>query len=157
MRLTTFSDYALRTLTYLGLRSDRLATIPEIAAAYGISENHLMKVAQHLVASGYVESVRGKGGGLRLARPPAAIGIGEVIRRTEESLALAECFDPKHSDCCIAGTCALQGILDRALGAFFAVLDGYTLADLLRPRGGLVRVLFIPVPRDRGPAKRAVT
>ncbi len=147
MRLTTFSDYALRTLMYLGLRSDRLATIPEIAAAYGISENHLMKVAQHLVASGYVESARGKGGGLRLARPPEAIGIGEVIRHTEESLSLAECFDPEQSDCCITGTCALKGILGRALAAFLAVLDDYTLADLLRPRTGLARVLLAAQPR----------
>lgn len=154
MRLTTFSDYSLRALTYLGLRRDRLATIPEIAAAYGVSENHLMKVVQHLVASGFVESVRGKGGGLRLARPPETIGIGEVIRRTEERLALAECFDPQHSSCCIAGTCALQGILGRALGAFFAVLDEYTLADLLRPRGGLARVLFAAGPRARGSARR---
>lgn len=156
MRLTTFSDYSLRALMYLGLRRDRLATIPEIAAAYGISENHLMKVAQHLVASGYVESVRGKGGGLRLARPPEAIGLGEVIRRTEESLALAECFDPKHPDCCIAGTCALQGILGRALGAFLAVLDDYTLADLLRPRAGLARVLLTGNPRARGAARRGI-
>jgi len=142
MRLTAFSDYSLRTLMYLGLRRGRIATIPDVAAAYGISENHLMKVARHLVAAGYVESVRGKGGGLRLARPPEAIGIGEVIRTTEETLALAECFDPDHSRCPIAGTCALRQVLGRALNAFLTVLDEYTLSDLLRPRGALGRILF---------------
>jgi Rrf2 family nitric oxide-sensitive transcriptional repressor len=151
MRLTTFSDYCLRTLTYLGLQRDRLATIPEIAGAYGISANHLTKVVQRLVALGYVESLRGKGGGLRLARTPAAISVGELVRATEESLALAECFDPERSTCPIAADCVLQRALGRALDAFLAVLDEYTLADLLRPRSGLARALAL----SEAPARRA--
>jgi Rrf2 family nitric oxide-sensitive transcriptional repressor len=157
MRLTTFSDYCLRTLMYLGLRRDRLATIPEIAGAYGISANHLTKVVQRLVALGHVESVRGKGGGLRLARPPAAISVGALVRATEESLALAECFDPARSTCPIAPDCVLQRALGRGLDAFLAVLDEYTLADLLRPRTGLSRALAAadaPVPRAARPARR---
>lgn len=95
-----------------------------------------------------------RGGGLRLARPPEAIGIGEVIRSTEETLALAECFDPDRSRCPIAGTCALQRVLGRALNAFLAILDEYTLVDLLRPRGGLGRLLFTECARSRPAAGR---
>lgn len=142
---------------YLGSQRGRIATIPDVAAGYGISANHLMKVAQHLVAAGYVESVRGKGGGLRLACPPEAIGIGEVIRSTEETLALAECFDPGHSRCPVAGTCALQRVLGRSLSAFLAVLDEYTLVDLLRPRGGLGRLLFTERTPTRPRRRRRVT
>ncbi len=141
MRLTSFADYSLRVLMYLGVQGDELATIGGIAAAYGISENHLMKVVHFLALQGYVETVRGKGGGLRLARPPERIGIGEVVRATEESLALVECFDAEQNQCNIAPACVLKGVFRKASDAFFAELDRYTLADLLRPAPRLVRIL----------------
>lgn len=145
MRLTTFSDYSLRVLMYLGVHDGRLATAGEIAATYGISENHLVKVVHHLARRGYIETTRGKGGGMRLARPPQKINVGEVVRGTEDSLTLVECFDQANSDCRIEPACVLKGILGRALNAFFTVLDRHTLADLLVPKGKLARML---VPSD---------
>ena len=130
MRLSIFSDYNLRVLMYLGVQSDRLATIAEIAAAHEISENHLMKVVHQLGRSGYIETVRGKGGGMRLARAPKEIVLGDVIRQSEGDIAMAECFLEKSS-CRIQPACRLKWILGEALGAMFLVFDGYTLADLL--------------------------
>lgn len=141
MRLTTYSDYTLRVLMYLGVRRGELVTIAEIASAYGISENHLMKVVHYLGRQGYVETVRGKGGGLRLLRDPEKIGVGEVVRGTEENLALVECFDAEENQCNIAPACLLKGVFKKAAGAFFAELDRYTLADLLRPAARLARIL----------------
>lgn len=141
MRLTTFSDYTLRVLMYLGVRRGELVTIAEIAAAYGISENHLMKVVHFLGRQGYVETVRGKGGGLRLVMDPGKIGIGEVVRGTEENLALVECFDAEQNQCNIEPACLLKGIFKKAANAFFAELDRHTLADLLRPTPKLARIL----------------
>ncbi|HKU71270.1 MAG TPA: Rrf2 family transcriptional regulator [Burkholderiales bacterium] len=141
MRLTHFTDYALRVLMYLGsrARADRLSTIGDIATAYGISENHLMKVVHHLARHGYIETTRGKGGGMKLARAPEMINIGEVVRGTEDDFALVECFGPNNGDCrCpIVKTCALSGTLAHALDTFFRVLDAQTLADAIKPRGGL--------------------
>jgi Rrf2 family nitric oxide-sensitive transcriptional repressor len=148
MRLTMHTDLALRTLMYLGLASDRLASIPEIAAAYRISENHLTKVVLGLARAGFIETLRGRGGGLRLAMPPEEIRIGAVVRGMQEDLALVACFsasgqpggDPLASGCAIAGLCRLQSTLGEALGAFLAVLDGKTLADLLpRSASGAMR------------------
>ena len=142
MRLTNFTDYTLRVLIYLGAhqREGRLATIGDVAAAYGISDNHLMKIVHHLATQGYVETTRGKGGGMRLARAPESINIGDVVRGAEEDLVLVECFRRGNPECPIAPACALQGILGRALSAFFEVLDGKTLADLLKPRAQLVGI-----------------
>lgn len=137
MRLSAFSDYSLRVLMYLGAQTDRLATIAEIAAAHDISKSHLMKVAHQLGRGGYIETVRGKGGGLRLAHEPQEIIVGEVIRQTESDFTLAECFSDK-STCRIQGACCLPAILNEALKAMFLVLDGYTLADLLRTPSGLM-------------------
>jgi Rrf2 family nitric oxide-sensitive transcriptional repressor len=150
MRLTTFSDYSLRVLIYLGTTRQRLATIDEIATAYGISGNHLMKVVHHLGRHGYVETVRGKGGGMRLARPPESINVGQVARATEDSFALVDCFEGGEADCRIARVCVLRQALSQALEAFLAALDRYTLADLLAPERPLARILT-PLPaRARG-------
>ena len=147
MRLTSFTDYTLRVLIYLGShRGQRgLATIGDIASAYGISENHLMKIVHHLARQGYVETIRGKGGGMRLAREPGSIRIGEVVRGTEDELKLVDCSPAGGAECPILPACALRGLLGEALGAFFEVLDRRTLADLLEPRAQLVRIL-----RDAG-------
>jgi Rrf2 family transcriptional regulator, nitric oxide-sensitive transcriptional repressor len=136
MRLTAYTDYTLRTLIYLALRPDRLATIAEIAAAYRISTNHLMKVVHQLALAGDVATLRGQHGGLRLARPAAVINIGAVVRRTEPDWELAACFG-SGPGCVIAQHCVLAGALDEALAAFMAVLDRYTLADLVEPRDRL--------------------
>lgn len=144
MRLSTFSDYCLRVLMYLGERTDRLSTIGEIARAHAISEHHLTKVAHQLGRGGYVETVRGKGGGMRLARAPREIVLGEVLRQTETDFALVECFGG-DSHCFMEGACQLQAVLGEALAAMFRVLDGYSLADLLHRPDGSTRVLgFLP-------------
>ncbi|PKO90171.1 MAG: Rrf2 family transcriptional regulator [Betaproteobacteria bacterium HGW-Betaproteobacteria-12] len=140
MRLSSFSDYSLRVLMYLGVHAGRLATVGEIAAAYGISDNHLTKVVHLLGRLGYVETVRGKGGGIRLGRQAGAISLGEVIRQTENDFALVECF-ASGSQCHIRAACRLPPILDEALAAMFGVLDRYTLADLLQGPGHLDRML----------------
>lgn len=139
MRLTRYSDYSLRVLMYLGLQGDRLSSIREIADVYGISESHLMKVVQALGQFGYVATLRGRGGGLRLAKPPSEINLGDVVRNTEDDVALVECFSDR-SACRIAGPCRLEHVLRKALEAFFDVLDDYTLADLLRPKFNALKV-----------------
>jgi len=141
VRLTVYTDFSLRVLMFLALRGDRLATIAEIAKAYGISKNHLMKVAHQLGLAGYVETVRGKGGGLRLARQPQDIVIGEVVRRTEPDMTLVPCFAPDDASCAIFPSCALRGALSEARDAFLAALDKHTLADLVRPRAPLQKLL----------------
>ncbi|MBP8296038.1 MAG: Rrf2 family transcriptional regulator [Burkholderiales bacterium] len=136
MRLTVFSDYTLRVLMYLALDRSRLATIPEIAQAYGISGNHLMKVVHQLARAGIVESVRGKGGGIRLARAPEEIRLGEIVRTSEGDAPIVECLSQEPHGCRIASSCRLQGILVDAFDALYVALDRHTLADLVdRPRG----------------------
>lgn len=132
MRLTSFSDYNLRVLMYLALYPDELVTIQQIAAAYDISVNNLMKVVQHLAKQGDVTALRGKGGGLRLARPPQQIAVGDVVRRMETDLALVECFH-ETSRCLLTSTCQLKGVLGAALEAFFASLDKVALSEVLGP------------------------
>ena len=143
MRLTIYTDFSLRVLMFLALKGDGLATIAEVAKAYGISKNHLMKVAHQLGVAGYVETVRGKGGGLRLARRPQDIVIGEVVRRTEPDMALVPCFSPTGPAGAIFPSCALRGALSRSLDAFLSALDGCTLADLVRPQAPLQRLLSL--------------
>lgn len=148
MQLTAFSDYTLRVLIYLGLRQDRLATISEIAGAYGISKNHLMKVVHHLATLGYIETTRGKGGGIKLKLPPDKINVGQVVRDSETDTALVECFEPDRSCCRITPACTLRGIFREALEAFFQILERYTLADLLQTQDRLAAILFHP-PKAR--------
>jgi len=142
MRLTRYTDYAIRVLLYLGARPGKLSSIAEISRAYGISQNHLMKVAHELGKAGYVEGVRGRSGGIRLARPPDGINVGAVVRLTEDGFELVEC-----SSCLIAPACGLTGALDEALAAFMAILDGYTLADLLKKRSKLVRLFDVELAK----------
>ncbi len=141
MKLTTFSDYTLRVLMFLALNRGRLATIPEIAAAYGISENHLMKVVHQLARAGVIESVRGKGGGIRLAREPEAIRLGQIVRVSEGGAPIVECLSGDAGACRIAPVCRLAGILVRAFDALYAALDEYTLADLVQSPRGLKTLL----------------
>ena len=146
MRLTTYTDYALRLLMYVALKDDGLATISEVAAGYGISKNHLMKVAHQLGLAGYVATVRGRSGGLRLAKPAKAITLGDVVRDSEQDMALVPCFDPADRSCTIRSCCTLRRALGEASAAFLDVLDGYTLADLVKPRAPLARLLAIELP-----------
>ncbi|MCG8594602.1 MAG: Rrf2 family transcriptional regulator [Kiloniellales bacterium] len=145
MRLTTHTDYALRVLMYLALRPGESSTIQEIAESYAISKNHLMKVVQNLGAAGWIETSRGRGGGLRLAKPPEAIDLGAVVRATEEDLALVECFKPEQNLCAITSACRLKGVFAEALEAFFQVLSNYTLADLVRRPRSLARLLELEI------------
>jgi Rrf2 family nitric oxide-sensitive transcriptional repressor len=142
MRLTQHSDYSLRVLMYLGVRPDRLATIQEIAMAYGISENHLMKVVHRLAQNGFVETVRGRGGGLRLKGSTDQIRIGAVVRAVEEDFSLVECFG-SGGTCRIAEVCRLKRALRQALGAFLDSLDTWTLADLVQKPKALVDALAL--------------
>jgi Rrf2 family nitric oxide-sensitive transcriptional repressor len=158
LRLTIYTDYSLRLLIYLALKEDGLATIAEVARQYGVSKNHLMKVAHQLGVAGYVETVRGRSGGLRLAKPASAIGLGEVVRHTEPDMALVPCLaEGKISDsiCAIQRCCVLQRALDKARDGFLEVLDSYTLADLAKPRTPLRELLAIPQGIAVPPAKRA--
>lgn len=141
MRLTTFTDYCLRVLMYVGIQDGELATIDEIAASYGISRNHLMKVVFRLRQLGYLTTVRGKGGGMSLAQDPAEVNLGQLVRQTEEDTALAECFRATGAACRIEPCCVLKTVLGEALEAFFAVLDDHTLADLLTPQAALARLM----------------
>ncbi len=155
MRLSTFSDYTLRVLMYLGARPERLATIAEIAASHGISESHLMKVVHHLGRCGWIETVRGKGGGMRLALAPQQIVLGDVIRQTESDFVLVECFGADAS-CRIQEACRLNAILSEALNALFLVLDGYTLADLLANPQGLIPAIARSDAACREPATNSI-
>lgn len=135
MRLTRYTDYAMRVLLYLGARPEALCSISEVSRAYGISQNHLMKVVNDLARAGYVASVRGRFGGIRLGRPAGEINVGAVVRHTEDGFDLVDC-----AGCVIAPACGLTGALDEALAAFMRVLDDYTLEDLLARRGDMRRL-----------------
>jgi len=146
MRLTAYTDYTLRTLMYLSVNIGQQATIADIARAYRISETHLMKVVHQLGVAGDIETIRGRNGGIRLAKPAASINLGATIRRTEADLALVPCFESGQA-CAIDGACALNAVLRDALDAFLAVLDRYTIADLVTPRRELAALLGIGISR----------
>lgn len=138
MRLTQWTDYALRVLMYCAAQQQREAapTIAEIAQVHGISRSHLMKVVMTLSAQGWLSTTRGRGGGLRLMKPAEQTLIGEVVRQMEEDFNLVECFNAQGNTCRIEGSCQLKGVLSQALQAYMAVLDGVTLAELVQPVTG---------------------
>nr|WP_106779693.1 Rrf2 family transcriptional regulator [Lysinibacillus timonensis] len=142
MRLTLYTDYSLRVLLYLGIKGpERLSTIKEIADNYHISKNHLMKVTYDLGQLGFIETIRGRGGGIRLAKDPKDINIGEVVRNTEEDFHLVECFNSENNLCRISPACQLKNALGEALKAYLQVLDQYTLADFLISKDELMKLL----------------
>lgn len=149
MRLTRYSDYAMRVLLYLGRRPNELSSIADIARAYGISQNHLMKVVSDLVSAGYLESVRGRNGGIRLARPASKINVGALLRHTEDDFDLVGC-----GSCIIAPACGLTSMLEEAVEAFLAVLDGYSLADVLARKGDFSHLLHC-IGSSSGAKRRA--
>jgi Rrf2 family nitric oxide-sensitive transcriptional repressor len=142
MHLTRFTDNALRCLTYLALHPGGTETVGTIARRMALSEDHLVKVVQRLAQLGYVETMRGRGGGVRLVMEPAKINIGGVVRQTEESLRIVECFDATLNTCPISPACGLAPALGEALEAFLEVLDRYTLKDFTRSRAKLVKLLI---------------
>ncbi|MBM5571120.1 MULTISPECIES: RrF2 family transcriptional regulator [Deefgea] len=149
MRLNVFTDYCLRTLIYVGVQDGGIVTRSEIASAYDISDNHLMKVVNFLSRNGFIETARGKGGGMRLARAANDISVGALVRLSEADSPIVECFDREHSTCSIVAVCRLKGILNEAMQALYLVLDRYSLADLISNPVELNAVFRIPVPERR--------
>ena len=165
MRLTEYTDYTLRVLMYCAAHPLQLVTIGELAERYAVSKNHLMKVVNDLARQGLLETTRGRGGGLRLLKDPAAIRIGDVVRASETDFRLVECFDARTDTCTLTPTCRLKYLFDSALRAYFKELDGATLADIAAPMpssrkagagsvrgGGLVAPMMAP-RRRLGPVK----
>jgi Rrf2 family nitric oxide-sensitive transcriptional repressor len=151
MRLTLHTDYALRVLIQAGVNDGRLTTIADIAKSFGISKNHLMKVVNDLGRNGYLETVRGRNGGIRLMRRPREINIGKVVRDMEDELDVLGCLD--HTGYCrIERVCVLRGAVRDATAAFLAVLDDFTLADLIAPRRALASLLLAQRPAAAGAA-----
>ena len=150
MRLKSYTDYALRVLMHLAAKPDRLSSIAEIARTYRISHNHLMKVVHDLRKEGFLDAVRGRSGGVRLARPAAEITVGDVVRHTEAGFDLVEC-----GSCVIAPACALTAALHEARSAFMTVLDGYSLADLVEDRKAGLRELLASFDKVSAPAQAA--
>lgn len=146
MRLTLHSNHAIRLLMYCALRPGKVMRTADIARANRVSEHHLTKIAQCLAYLGVVETVRGRSGGITLAKAPEDINLGEVIRFTEDNLEIAECFNLETNTCPLAPECRFSKILQQALAAFLSVLDGYTLADLVMPGAQLKPLLGIDTP-----------
>lgn len=151
MRLARMTDYAIRLLMYVAQQPDRLCTIAEVAGAYGISETHLMKITHQLALAGWLGTTRGKGGGIRLARPPEQIPLGGVVRTMEPDFYIVECFSTGNT-CSLTGSCELTGVMDGALRQFMAYLDSRTLADVLPSAPGAPRPIRLHPP---APAKEA--
>ena len=141
MRLTLHTDFALRVLIQVGLNDGKLTTINDIAETFGISKAHLMKVVNHLSQKGYLDTVRGRNGGIRLTRDQCDINIGQVVRDTEDQLNVIGCLEHRGY-CPIERVCVLRGVLRDATEAFLAVLDAHTLADLIKPQKALSSLLF---------------
>ena len=140
MRLTAFTDYSLRVLIHVATAPEGRTTIAQVARAFDISEHHLVKVVHLLGREGLLLNTRGRNGGLALARPPAAINVGAVVRVTEGGDVPAECFE-ENGRCVLTPVCKLSGVLADALAAFYRVLDGHTLADLIANRNSIDSIL----------------
>lgn len=132
MRLTTYTDYALRTLMHLAANRDRLVTIQDIADAHGIAKNHLTKVVHQLGLLGVIETVRGRHGGIKLGKEPVQINIGAMVRSTEPDFFMAECFDKNRNECLYSPSCLLKNVLGSATAAYLQVLDGVTLENIIK-------------------------
>jgi Rrf2 family transcriptional regulator, nitric oxide-sensitive transcriptional repressor len=145
LNLTLHTDYSLRILLYLAEHTDRPVSTREISEAYGISRTHLVRVVQTLQSHGFVNASTGRTGGVTLARDPAHINIGEVVKKTEPNFRIVECFDPAQNTCRILPVCTLRGVLHDALRAFFETLEKRTLADLVRMKGSERFSDFLPV------------
>lgn len=141
MHVTKQTDFSLRLLIYLAVRPDRVCTIREVSAAYHQPGGHTVKIVHELGKAGFIETARGRGGGMRLARQPADINLGAVFRFTERNLALVECFNPAKSTCPLTDNCGLQNVFQEALRAFLSVLDRYSLRDLIENRHHLRALL----------------
>lgn len=147
MRLTLYTDYSLRVLLYLANKEDEIVTISELADFYKISRNHLVKVVHNLGLNGYIQTARGRRGGLRLARPAKDILIGKIVRSTEPDFDLLECFNPATDNCIVTHACSLKGVFFEAQASFMSVLDRYTLADMaVSPRQTTFKA--IPIIQD---------
>ena len=145
MRLSEYTDYSLRVLMYCAVHRQSLVTVGELAERHGASKNHLMKVVNDLARRGLIETTRGRGGGLRLLKAPEDIRIGDVVRASETDFRLVECFDPQTNACALSPSCRLRLLFQDGLQAFFAQLDGATLADIVGP---------LPPPREGSDARR---
>jgi Rrf2 family nitric oxide-sensitive transcriptional repressor len=143
MQLSSFADYALRVLIFSAAHEDRWCTSDEVSESFGVSKHHIVKIVNALQHQGYLDTMRGRGGGFRLAQDATRVNIGEVIRRNEPTLALVECFDRETNTCPLAKACGLQGALRAASDAFFRTLDQYTLADMISRPQWNARVLSI--------------
>jgi Rrf2 family transcriptional regulator, nitric oxide-sensitive transcriptional repressor len=149
MRLAVQTDYSLRLLIYLAAKRNERGTVDEVAAAYGISRDHVAKVAHRLGMLGHVVTIRGRGGGLRLGRPPGEINVGMLVRQVEPDLAVVPCLAPVNAPCRIGQCCVLRDAMRRARQAFLAALDDYSMADLARPRAALAEALALDAPQNR--------
>jgi Rrf2 family nitric oxide-sensitive transcriptional repressor len=148
VQLTSFTDYALRVLIYAAVRPDARCLTTDVAVAFGISRHHVVKVVDQLQHLGYLDTARGREGGFALATSPDRIRIGEVVRRTEGTMTLVECFDRDTDTCPLTRACGLKGVLGEAFEAFLAVLDGHSLADLIAEPRWVSRVMALD-PRSR--------
>ena len=154
MHLTAQTDYALRSLMFLAVRDSKRSTIQAMAEHYGISRGHLMALIHRLGSLGFVETTRGRGGGVRLARPASRIRLGHVIRAVEPHFRLVECFSAESNNCLITDPCRLRAVLDTALEAWFRVLNEYTLADLVRDNHEVLQLLTTPPSRQLARKRR---
>lgn len=154
MKLTSYTNYALRSLQLAALKSPDLVRVDDVARIHNLSRPHIMKIVHELGRAGYLETVRGRGGGFRLARPPEDIVVGEVVRMTEGPLDVVECFNPEKNTCPLMGICILSKKMQEATAAFMAVLDDLTIAQIASNRGQLMeRIAPLEMPRTETAVK----